>query len=210
MFRRILVLSTLLFVWLGLYLTQTQRSLTMQRHLLDSQWEQMERDYRRYLLVWEDLLPLLEGHLSAQQIQPLRQSLRVYQQSQSRAGALAAVLELERNVEELYIQLRAAPAHRNSAATAERLTRLRAIEGDLGVDRRRYTEQVRAYNLRLTSFAASLMAGFLGLQAEANFPEENPLYLTQPYTRIDAWAKASHEEGDTAFGLDGAAFCPSN
>ncbi len=144
------------------------------------QWAQVENAYQLRADKTKNLLEIVKGaanfeqetltqviearskatsiQLNADDLSP--EKLAAFQQAQDQfSGALSRLMvTIER-----YPELKAVDAFRDFQAQYE------GMENRIGVERRKFNDEARAYNTRIRKFPGNLLAGFFGFQAKGYF-----------------------------------------
>lgn len=154
------IIALAVFSLLGLY-----NRLVGASERIDGQWAQVETQYQRRL----DLIPNLVESVKGAQAQEVRVFGENLAEARTRYGGaatisdkIAAANQLESTIGRLLVILENYPELRSTETMQSLMVELEGTENRIGVERRRYNEQVRDYNVTIKRFPARVFAGLLG------------------------------------------------
>jgi LemA protein len=172
----ILVSVFALVLGFGLWAVSASNRLVLLQESVDAQWSQVENVYQRRNDLIPNLVSTVKGYAKHEEsvfeeVAKARasvgqikvngpQDLRSYDQAQSQlSGALSRLMV----VSERYPELK---ADKNFMGLQ---SELEGTENRIAVERRRFNETARDYNVYLRSFPQSLVAGLRGFREKAYF-----------------------------------------
>ncbi len=169
--KRTTIIVIAVIVLLAAYFGLTYNRLVTEKTAADTQWAQVETQYQRRF----DLIPSLVNSVKG-----------VMKQEQAVFGAIAdarthyagaatpdekakAASELESSYARLLVVMENYPTLRSSENVLDLQSQIEGTENRIAVERNRYNEAVRSYNLSAGRFPSSLVAGMFGFAPRAYF-----------------------------------------
>jgi LemA protein len=153
------VIIALVLMMVGLY-----NNLVIAREKVDNQWAQVQTQYQRRFDLIPNLVETVKG--VAQQEQEvfgmIAEARTKYAGAQSVGDQVAAANQLESSLARLLVIMENYPELRSSESYQTLMAQLEGTENRISVERGRYNDTVRDYNLVIKRFPAVVIAPMMG------------------------------------------------
>lgn len=138
---------------------------------IDAQWAQVESQYQRRFDLIPNLVNSVKGIMTQEQevFTAIADARTRYSGAQSAETRAAAATEVEGALARLLVVVENYPQLRSSENVQSLMAELAGTENRISVERMRYNEEVRDYNVKVKTFPGSLMAGLFGFSARTMF-----------------------------------------
>lgn len=152
-------------------------SMNASKQAVDGDWAQVENVMQRRADLIPNLVASVKGEMRNEQeiFKSIAESRRAFETSDTQAGKLAADDELN---EQTAVLLNAVKEDYPELASSEQvktlMTQLEGSENRISVERRRYIDDVAAYNRKVTSFPMNLFAHAFGFDGIAQYRADAP------------------------------------
>jgi LemA protein len=168
----IVVILAVVFLWAF----SSYNSLISERESYTSQWSQVENQYQRRF----DLIPNLVGAIKGS----LKQELAVFGEiaeartrysgvtantSSTQADRVDATSQVESALGRLLVITENYPELKSSALVQDLLVQLEGTENRVAVERQKYNETIRVYNLRTQRIPGVIFAKMFGFDVQPYF-----------------------------------------
>lgn len=163
----VLIILAVLIVWS----LSTYNSLITQREAYTAQWSQVENQYQRRF----DLIPNLVGAVKG----ILKQELDVfgeianarskYSGAQTQSDKVLAASQTESALARLLVITENYPELKSSSLVQDLLVQLEGTENRVTVERQKYNEYIKTYNLQVQRIPGSLFAAIFGFNIQPYF-----------------------------------------
>lgn len=156
--------------WLiGLY-----NGLLTSRATVDNQWAQVETQYQRRVDLIPNLVSSVQGVMEQEQkvFGDLADARSKYAGASSANDKAAAAGELEGALSRLLVIMENYPQLKSSEAVQSLMVELAGTENRVAVERKRYNDTVKNYNLMIAVFPNNLMAGIFGFTGRNYFESQ--------------------------------------
>ncbi|AOT71295.1 LemA family protein [Geosporobacter ferrireducens] len=166
----IIVIAVILLVLGGLY-GSTYNTLVTRSEQVDAQWAIVESSLQRRF----DLIPNLVESVKGAMAQEQEVFGRIADARARMAGAgtvderVAASNELESALGRLLVVMENYPQLQSIGTVNRLMDELAGTENRINVERNRYNEAVRTYNLAIKTFPRNLFAGMMGFETRHYF-----------------------------------------
>lgn len=166
---------------LGLMLMGTYNSLVSTREAVDNQWAQIQSQLQRRYDLIPNLVESVKGVLNQEQeiFTEIANARTRYAGAANPAEQVQAANQLESALGRLLVITENYPQLKSSEVMQTFMAQLEGTENRISVERQRYNDTVRDYNLKLKTFPTNLIAGFLGFTERPYF-EAPPAAQTAP------------------------------
>ena len=179
----------------ALSLVSFYNNLVSKTQAIENQWAQVETQYQRRF----DLIPNLVNSVKGFFVQEQEIFGKIAEARTRYAGAgtidekARAAGELETVLGRLLVMIENYPQLRSAERVADLMDELSGTENRIAVERRRYNEKVKDYNVAIKRFPGNLVAGMFGFSERAYFEatmgaEEAP--------RVDLMPKEASPSGE--------------
>jgi LemA protein len=162
-----LVILAIIIIWsLSAY-----NSLISQREVYTAQWSQVENQYQRRF----DLIPNLVSTVKGAQGQELAvfgeiaEARTRYSGATTQAEKVQATSQVESALGRLLVITESYPDLKSNAAIQDLLVQLEGTENRVAVERQKYNEFIKSYNLQVQRIPGSLFAKVFGFDVQPYF-----------------------------------------
>jgi len=138
---------------------------------VDGQWAQVETTYQRRLDLIPNLVNATKGFMQQEQAiyDKITQARMAYAGAKTVADQVSAANEMESVLGRLLVIVEQNPEIKSNQTVNALMTELAGTENRVSVERRRFNEAVKGYNVKVKRFPTNLMAGMLGFDAREFF-----------------------------------------
>lgn len=169
--------SPVLWIVLGvvvlalLYAGAVYNGLVKSNEGVDAQWAQVESQYQRRFDLIPNLVNSVKGIMTQEEevFTALADARTKYAGATTPDAQAAAASELETGIGRLLVVMENYPQLRSVETVQALMTELAGTENRISVERMRYNEQVRDYNVSVKTFPRSLLAGMFGFGPRTMF-----------------------------------------
>jgi LemA protein len=155
----------------GIWSVSSYNSLVSHNESVDTQWSQVETQYqRRY-----DLIPNLVASVQGVMKQETAIFTGIAEARQGYAGArtvnekVAAASQMESALGRLLVITESYPVLKSNETVQSLMAQLEGTENRISVERMRYNDMVRDYNIHVKSFPGSFFAKMFGFEVKKAF-----------------------------------------
>lgn len=165
------VIIGIVVVLLALYVGGKYNGLVRQNEGVSTQWAQVESQYQRRM----DLIPNLVGAVEKMMTQETKVFGAIADARTRYAGATtvdqkaAAATQVEGAMARLLVVMENYPQLQSSATVQNLMSENAGTENRVAVERMRYNEIVRDYNITVKTFPGSLVASMFGFASHTMF-----------------------------------------
>jgi len=158
-------------VALGLMLSGFYNNLVITREKVDNQWAQVQTQYQRRFDLIPNLMETVKGIAKQEQavFGQIADARTKYGSAQTPDAKVAAANELETSLSRLLVIMENYPELKSSESYQTLMTQLEGTENRVSVERQRFNDTIRDYNLAIKRFPANIMAGMFGFSERAYF-----------------------------------------
>lgn len=169
--KKLLLGLAALVVVIGLSLVSTYNNLVTQTQNIDGQWAQVETQYQRRFDLIPNLVNSVKGIFTQEQtvfgdIAEARTRYSGAQTTNEKAQAASAV---ESALGRLLVILENYPQLQSNTSVLGLKDELAGTENRISVERKRFNDLVRSYNITIKRFPTNLVAGMFGFTERAFF-----------------------------------------
>lgn len=157
--------------WLiGLY-----NGLLTSRVTVDNQWAQVETQYQRRVDLIPNLVNSVQGSMKQEQkvFGDLAEARSKYAGASTANARTVAAGELEGALSRLLVVMENYPQLKSSETIQSLIIELAGTENRVAVERKRYNDAVKNYNLMISVFPNNLMAGIFGFTGRNYFESQD-------------------------------------
>ncbi len=151
------------------YFGLTYNSLVSARTAADAQWAQVETQYQRRYDLIPNLVNAVKGVMKQEQavFTAIADARTHYAGAQSTDDKAKAASEVESSYARLLVVMENYPQLKSSENVLALQSQIEGTENRISVERGRFNDAVRAYNLSVSRFPSSLVAGMFGFPPRA-------------------------------------------
>lgn len=163
----ILVIVVLILGYVGV----TYNRLVTARTSTDAQWAQVETQYQRRFDLIPNLVESVKGIMQQEQavFNALAEARTRYAGAKNTNEKVVAAGEVESAFARLLVVMENYPQLKSSENVLALQSQIEGTENRISVERSRFNESVRGYNLLVSRFPSALIAGMFGFDAKPYF-----------------------------------------
>ncbi len=158
-------------VVLGMWLMGSYNGLVRKSQEVDAQWSQVETQYQRRYDLIPNLVEAAKGFLD--QEKEILETIAMARQGYAGANTVEEKAEASAQVESalarLLVIIENYPELKSSETIAQVMDELAGTENRVSVERMRYNDAAKEYNVRAKSFPVVLISGMLGFSQKPYF-----------------------------------------
>jgi LemA protein len=168
--RLILIIVGLVAVF-ALFLGMKYNSFVKQNEAVTAQWAQVESQYQRRFDLIPNLVNSVKGMMEQEQtvFENIADARTRYSGAQTSDEKAAAATQMEGALGRLLVVMENYPQLRSVETVQSLMAELAGTENRIAVERQRYNEIVRDYNVSVRSFPGSLIANMFGFDIRTMF-----------------------------------------
>jgi len=169
--KKILLIILVVVVVVILSLISFYNFLVGKTQAIDSQWSQVETQYQRRLDLIPNLVNSVKGTMKQEQkvFGQIAEARTRYTGAGTTEEKVRAAAGVELALGRLLAVMENYPQLRSAENVSQLMDELAGTENRVAVERRRYNELVRDYNIAIKKFPASLVAGHFGFSQRSFF-----------------------------------------
>ncbi len=160
---------------LAMWLIGSYNGLVTKSQAVDAQWSQVETQYQRRYDLIPNLVEAAKGYLD--QEKEIFESIAMARQGYAGANTVEEKAEASAQVESalarLLVIMENYPELKSDATVAQVMDELAGTENRVNVERMRYNDTAREYNVQAKSFPVVLIAGMFGFSEKAYFEADS-------------------------------------
>ncbi len=155
----------------ALYLGMQYNGFVTANEGVDAQWAQVESQYQRRFDLIPNLVASVQGVMQQEQkvFSDIAEARTRYSGAGSSDEKAAAATQLEGALGRLLVIMENYPQLRSVETVQSLMVELAGTENRIAVERQRYNETVRDFNVRVKTFPGTLIAGMFGFGAREMF-----------------------------------------
>lgn len=168
-------------IWIGV----TYNSLVTQNEGVTTQWAQVETVYQRRFDLIPNLVESVKGAMTQEKtvFTALADARSRYSGAQNANEKALAAGQVESALSRLLVIVENYPELKSVAIVQGLMSELAGSENRISIERGRYNETVKDYNLRVKRFPSSIVAGLFGFDERAYF-NANPAAANAPQVKF--------------------------
>ncbi len=153
------------------YLFGTYNSFVRANEAINGQWAQVETQYQRRFDLIPNLVAAVQGILKQEQkiFGDLAEARTRYSGATSPEGKVAAANQVESTLGRLLVIVENYPQLRSSENMQTLQAQLEGTENRISVERQRYNNAVRVFNIKTKTFPSSIVATLFGFTERTYF-----------------------------------------
>lgn len=160
-----------LVVVIGLYWMATYNKLVTANTSVDSQWAQVEAQYQRRFDLIPNLVNSVKGAMSQEQsiFGAIADARTRYAGAKTVDEKASAATEVESAFARLLVVMENYPQLQSIGTVQTLMSQIEGTENRISVERGRYNEEVKNYNLLTTRIPSSIIAALSGFKTRVYF-----------------------------------------
>ncbi|MCX6779443.1 MAG: LemA family protein [Candidatus Magasanikbacteria bacterium] len=153
------------------YLVGTYNGLVKGREGVDAAWAQVEAQYQRRFDLVPNLVESVKGVMKQEQkvFGDLAEARTRYAGAQTSEDKVGAANQMEGALARLLVVMENYPQLKSAEATQTLMAQLEGTENRISVERSRYNETVKNYNVSVKVFPRNILAGWFGFSTRTMF-----------------------------------------
>jgi LemA protein len=169
--KKIVIILVVVLVVFGFYFTSTYNKLVTANTAADAQWAQVETQYQRRFDLIPNLVNAVKGIMNQEQavFNAIAEARTRYAGASTPNDKAAAASEVESAFARLLVVMENYPQLQSASNVAALQSQIEGTENRISVERGRYNEGVRDYNLVVSRFPSSIVAGIAGYDSRTYF-----------------------------------------
>lgn len=173
--KKILIAVVAIVIVLGIYLAVSYNGLVALRENATSQWQQVETQYQRRFDLIPNLVESVKGIMNQEQkvFSDLAEARTRYAGANTVSERAAAAGEVETSLGRLLAVVENYPNLRSSETVNNLMAQLEGTENRVSVERQRYNDSVRVYQVAIKRFPRSIVAAMFGFEDLEYFQADN-------------------------------------
>lgn len=154
-----------------IYTWVSYNGLVSQNEAVDAQWAKVETQYQRRFDLIPNLVASVKGVLTQEQkiFSDIADARTKYSGAANSNEKAVAAGEVESALSRLLVIMENYPVLNSYQTVQDLMSQLEGTENRVGVERSRFNDEIRAYNLNVKTFPKSLMAKLFGFGEKAYF-----------------------------------------
>lgn len=158
-------------VAVGILSVGMYNNLVNAREKVDNQWAQVQSQYQRRFDLIPNLVETVKGVATQEQtvFGDIAEARTRYSGAQSSEDRVNAANQLESALSRLLVIVENYPQLKSQENFMTLMSQLEGTENRISVERQRYNDTVRDYNLIVRKFPGNLMAGLFGFNDKSYF-----------------------------------------
>lgn len=169
--KKALIIIVAIIVIVGLYTVSTYNSLVTSNIAADTQWKQVESQYQRRFDLIPNVVESVKGVMKQEQavFTAIADARTRYSGATSINDKALAASQVESALGRLLVITENYPQLKSSDTAQSLITELEGSENRVSVERMRFNDSVKAYNLKVMRFPSSIIASIFGFDSREYF-----------------------------------------
>ncbi len=169
--KKPLIIVLVLAVLIGLYAWSGYNSLVGANESINTQWAQVETQYQRRFDLIPNLVATVQGIAKQEQkvFGDLAAARAKYSGANSTEDKVQAANDVETTLSRLLVIVENYPQLQSSQSFQTLMVQLEGTENRISVERQRFNDQVRGYNLLVKGFPSGILASLYGFKEKTYF-----------------------------------------
>lgn len=163
----VLIIVAILAIWS----LSSYNSLVTQREVYTAQWSQVENQYQRRFDLIPNLVNAIKGSLN-QELEvfgAIAEARTRYSGAQTQEQQVQAASQVESALGRLLVITENYPELKSSLLVQDLLVQLEGTENRVAVERQKYNEFIKTYNLQVQRIPGSIFAAIFGFDVQPYF-----------------------------------------
>jgi LemA protein len=171
MTKKILIGIAIIIILIAAYGWLTYNRLITTRENVDNQWAQVETQYQRRFDLIPNLVESVKGVMKQEQtvFNAIAEARTKYSGAATINDKATAATQVESALGRLLVIMENYPQLKSAENVQTLMAQLEGTENRVSVERKRFNDMVRDYNLMTKRFPSSLIAGMFGFTERAYF-----------------------------------------
>ncbi len=162
-------------VVIGLYFMGAYNGFVKQNEAVTAQWAQVESQYQRRFDLIPNLVASVQGIMKQEQtvFSTIAEARSKYAGAATPDQKAAAASQVEGALARLLVVMENYPQLKSADTVQSLMAELSGTENRVSVERMRYNEMVRDYNVQVKSFPGTLLASMFGFAPRTMFEAQS-------------------------------------
>jgi LemA protein len=165
------IITLVIVAVLAIWSLSSYNSLVTQREVYTAQWSQVENQYQRRFDLIPNLVNAIKGSLN-QELEvfgSIAEARTRYSGAKTQSEKVQAASQVESALGRLLVITENYPELKSSALVQDLLVQLEGTENRVSVERQKYNEFIREYNLKVQRIPGSVFAAIFGFDVQSYF-----------------------------------------
>ncbi len=169
--KKITLIILAIVVIVAIYAIASYNSLVTLNVSADTQWKQVETDYQRRFDLIPNLVESVKGSMKQEQavFTAIADARTKYSGAKTADEKAQAAGQVESALGRLLVITENYPSLKSSEAVQSLMSQLEGSENRISVQRMRYNDTVKSYNLKVMRFPSSIVASMFGFSQRSYF-----------------------------------------
>lgn len=169
--KKILLILGAIVIVFGLSLVSFYNSLIAKSQGVDNQWAQVETQYQRRFDLIPNLVKSVEGIMKQEQavFGQIAEARTKYSGAIGVEDKVKAATQIESALGRLLVIMENYPQLKSQENVTQLMDELAGTENRVAVERRRFNDLVKDFNITVKKFPANLVAGIFGFNSRSYF-----------------------------------------
>jgi len=167
----ILIIIAVIIVIIGSYIWNTYNKLITTNEKVDNQWAQVETQYQRRFDLIPNLVESVKGVMSQEKevFLGIADARTKYSGASTVSEKAAAAGQVESALGRLLVIMENYPTLKSADNVTNLMTQLEGTENRVSVERKRFNDSVKGYNLMTKRIPGRWVAGMFGFEEKSYF-----------------------------------------
>ncbi len=169
--KKTTIIILVIVAFLAIWSFSTYNSLVTQREVYTAQWSQVENQYQRRFDLIPNLVNAIKGSLN-QELEvfgAIAEARTRYSGAQTQEEQVQAASQVESALGRLLVITENYPELKSSLLVQDLLVQLEGTENRVSVERQKYNDYIRNYNLKVQRIPGSIFAAVFGFDVQPYF-----------------------------------------
>lgn len=169
--KKILIIVAIVVVLFGMYSFTSYNSLVTLGVNADTQWKQVEVNYQRRFDLIPNLVESVKGIMKQEKdvFSELADARSRYSGATNANDKAKSAAQVESALGRLLVITENYPQLKSSDSVATLMSQLEGTENRISVERLRYNDAIKAYNLKVKTLPSSILASMFGFEERSYF-----------------------------------------
>lgn len=169
--KKVLIVLGIIFIFGLLYIWSVYNNLVTLNEEVNNQWAQVETQYQRRFDLIPNLVESVKGVMNQEQqiFTELAKARSNYSGAKNDTEKVEATNQVESSLSRLLVIMENYPELKSSETVQTLMSQLEGTENRINVERKRYNDNVKSFNILTKRFPTNIMAGMLGFEEREYF-----------------------------------------
>lgn len=169
--KKTLIIVVAVIVLLGIYTVTSYNSMVKLSVNADTQWKQVETDYQRRFDLVPNLVGAVKGIMKQEQavFTAIADARTKYSGASTVDEKVKAAGQVESAIGRLLVITENYPELKSSDTVKSLMSQLEGTENRISVQRMRFNDEIKSYNIKVMTFPSSIIAKIFGFEERSYF-----------------------------------------